>query len=101
MSAEKRERSPSGSSPSNKRPAHSEQDEESGENRSIHQEGENRDQPHREVRDRFIALRAIIHTRDAAIIIGKSGSNIKMIKEQTGARANIEEVCPFSLLKEC
>ncbi|KAF9089450.1 hypothetical protein BGX23_006693 [Mortierella sp. AD031] len=39
-------------------------------------------------------IRAIVSTKEAGVIIGKSGKNVKEIREQSGARINISEMIP-------
>ncbi|KAG0376129.1 hypothetical protein BGX24_008239 [Mortierella sp. AD032] len=39
-------------------------------------------------------IRAIVSTKEAGVIIGKSGKNVKEIRELSGARVNISEMVP-------
>ncbi|KAG0299841.1 hypothetical protein BGZ98_009715 [Dissophora globulifera] len=40
------------------------------------------------------ALRSIVSTKDAGVIIGKSGKNVSEIREQSGAKVTISEMIP-------
>ncbi|KAF8936334.1 hypothetical protein EDD21DRAFT_412012 [Dissophora ornata] len=40
------------------------------------------------------ALRSIVSTKDAGVIIGKSGKNVSEIREQSGAKVTISEMVP-------
>ncbi|KAF9577019.1 hypothetical protein BGW38_008061 [Lunasporangiospora selenospora] len=40
------------------------------------------------------ALRSIVSTKDAGIIIGKAGKNVSEIREQSGAKVTISEMVP-------
>lgn len=40
------------------------------------------------------SLRALIPSRDAGLIIGKSGKNVQEIREQTEARIRVSEMVP-------
>lgn len=39
-------------------------------------------------------IRALVSTKEAGVIIGKSGKNVKEIRELSGARVNISEMIP-------
>lgn len=39
-------------------------------------------------------IRALVSTKEAGVIIGKSGKNVKDIRELSGARVNISEMIP-------
>ncbi|KAG0364049.1 hypothetical protein BGZ54_007893 [Gamsiella multidivaricata] len=41
-----------------------------------------------------IALRALVTTKEAGVIIGKSGKNVNEIREQSGAKLSISEIIP-------
>lgn len=41
-----------------------------------------------------MAVRALVSTKEAGIIIGKSGKNVNEIREQSGSRVNISEIVP-------
>ncbi|KAF9354027.1 hypothetical protein BGX34_011248 [Mortierella sp. NVP85] len=41
-----------------------------------------------------MAIRALVSTKEAGIIIGKSGKNVNEIREQSGSRVNISEIVP-------
>ena len=40
----------------------------------------------------FVTLRSLIPTKQAGLIIGKSGQNVQEIRETTGARVRISEI---------
>jgi hypothetical protein len=41
-----------------------------------------------------ISIRALVSTKEAGIVIGKSGKSIAEIRERTGARVNVSEMIP-------
>src|SRR5690554_1816990 len=41
-----------------------------------------------------MAIRSLVSTKDAGIIIGKSGKNVSEIREQSGAKVTISEMIP-------
>jgi transcription antitermination factor NusA-like protein len=41
-----------------------------------------------------MAIRALVTTKEAGIIIGKSGKNVNEIREHSGSRVNISEIVP-------
>jgi transcription antitermination factor NusA-like protein len=41
-----------------------------------------------------MSIRALVSTKEAGIIIGKSGKNVNEIREQSGSRVNISEIVP-------
>ena len=40
------------------------------------------------------AMRSLVSTKDAGVIIGKGGKNVKDIREQSGAKVTISEMVP-------
>ncbi|KAJ3126274.1 hypothetical protein HK098_007746 [Nowakowskiella sp. JEL0407] len=44
-----------------------------------------------------ITMRALISTKEAGIIIGKSGKNVEEIRTQSGSRVNVSEVLPHAV----
>lgn len=40
------------------------------------------------------AMRSLVSTKDAGVIIGKGGKNVKDIREESGAKVTISEMIP-------
>ncbi|KAJ3412354.1 RNA binding protein, heterogenous nuclear RNP-K like protein [Chytridiales sp. JEL 0842] len=50
--------------------------------------------PSEEGADGGIAMRALLHTREAGVIIGKGGKNVAEVREETGVKAGVSKVVP-------
>jgi heterogeneous nuclear rnp K-like protein 2 len=42
----------------------------------------------------ILSLRALLHTREAGVIIGKGGKNVAEVRNETGVKAGVSKVVP-------